>query len=219
MKARLQSLLAVAAGGAALLGVAVALAAGCGAPGGGDGGEADGARSGRRGHDELAANDPARSAAAWQVVYEVLQHPRCLNCHPAGDAPLQGDASLRHGQNVQRGPDGHGLYALRCDSCHQTSNPSFANLPPGAPNWHLPSPDMPLVFEGLSSPELCAQLKDPARNGHKTPEQLFEHMASDALVGWGWAPGPGRAPVPTPRTEVAAAMRAWIDGGCECPER
>ena len=160
---------------------------------------------------------PGGSVGAWEVIYEVLQHPRCMNCHPAGEAPLQGDASLPHEQNVQRGAMGRGRYALRCDSCHQESNPPGAHLPPGAPNWHLPRRDEPLVFEGRSPGELCRQLKDPAQNGHKTPEALFLHMAEDPLVRWGWDPGEGRTPVSVPHRELVAAMRAWIDGGCECP--
>ena len=31
--------------------------------------------------------------AAFADIYTVAQHPRCLNCRPAGDSPLQGDDS------------------------------------------------------------------------------------------------------------------------------
>jgi len=162
--------------------------------------------------------DPvAEAKAAWPTIYAVLQHPRCANCHPAGNSPLQGDDSHPHAQNVQRGPDGQGAAAMRCDTCHQTSNLDGPHLPPGAPNWHLPKPEMPLVFVGKSSEELCKQLRDPARNGGKTPEQLFEHMDSDPLVLWGWSPGPGRQPVSTSHEELVKALKAWIAGGCGCP--
>jgi hypothetical protein len=172
----------------------------------------------------IARSGPAAPSArpsaleAWSVVYGVLQHPRCLNCHPAGDVPLQGDDSLPHAQNVQRGPDGRGLWALRCDACHGAQNAPGPHLPPGAPNWHLPRPEMPLVFEGRDPGELCRQLLDPAQNGGRSPEQLLEHMAHDALVLWGWSPGEGRAPVSTPHAELVAALRRWIDGGCACPD-
>ncbi|MEJ7604146.1 MAG: hypothetical protein WKG01_40145, partial [Kofleriaceae bacterium] len=33
---------------------------------------------------------------AFETVRAVLQHPRCQNCHPAGDAPLQGDEGRLH---------------------------------------------------------------------------------------------------------------------------
>ncbi len=158
------------------------------------------------------------SASAWRVVYGVLQHPRCVNCHPAGDAPLQGEDGKPHAQNVQRGRDGHGLYALRCETCHQTQNLAGPHLPPGAPGWHLPHPDMPLVFEGRSSHDLCRALHDPAQNGGRTGEQLLEHVEHDPLVLWGWDPGEGRASVATPHAEFVRAVRSWVDGGCDCPE-
>ena len=159
-----------------------------------------------------------RAHAAWDVVYEVLQHPRCLNCHPAGDAPLQGDDSVPHAQNVRRGPDGQGLFAMRCATCHTEENGPDAHLPPGAPHWQLPHPATPLVFEGVSSGDLCRQIQDEKRNGGKSLEQVFDHVAEDELVLWGWEPGPGRAPVPIPHAAFVAAMRTWIDAGCGCPE-
>jgi hypothetical protein len=171
----------------------------------------------KRSQDMAVSSGSPASVAAWGVVFGALQHPRCLSCHPAGDAPLQGDDSHPHAQNVQRGRDGQGLYALRCDACHQTQNLAGAHLPPGAPNWHLPRADMPLVFEGKSSGDLCRQLKDEKRNGGKTLEQLFAHVDHDPLVLWGWSPGEGRAPVSTSHADLVRAMRTWIDGGCGCP--
>ena len=38
-------------------------------------------------------NKKARSVALFQEAGKVIQHPRCVNCHPAGDRPLQTDAS------------------------------------------------------------------------------------------------------------------------------
>jgi hypothetical protein len=164
---------------------------------------------------ELSAS---AALAGWDAVYDVLQHPRCVNCHPAGDAPLQGERSLPHAQNVRRGPEGRGVFALGCADCHQTQNVPGANVPPGAPHWQLPHPDQPLVFEGLSSGELCRNLRDPGRNGGRTPEQVLDHVAADPLVLWGWDPGEGRRPVPVPHAALVRAMRAWVDGGCACPE-
>ncbi|HUR29073.1 MAG TPA: hypothetical protein VM509_12860 [Planctomycetota bacterium] len=156
---------------------------------------------------------------AWSTIYTVLQHPRCLNCHPSDGIPKQGDDSHAHGQNVKGGADGHGRFALRCESCHRDFNVEGGpNLPPGAPGWHMPPSKEPLVFEGRSSGELCKQLKDPARNGGMTPEQLYEHMEQAPLVLWGWSPGQGRTPVAVSHEDLLRAMRAWIDGGCGCPE-
>src|ERR687883_476581 len=62
----------------------------------------------------LTAAAFAGARAAFLDVYKVLMHPRCLNCHPPGDVPLQGDDSHLHIQNVKRGEDGKGKYALKC---------------------------------------------------------------------------------------------------------
>ncbi len=165
-----------------------------------------------------ASISEAEGLRAWDVVYRVLQHPRCLNCHPAGDAPLVGDYRGPHPQNVQRGADGKGLFAMKCATCHSATNTPGAHMPPGAPNWHLPTAEMPLVFEGRSRGELCRQMRDRKANGGKSPEQLVEHMEHDPLVLWGWAPGEGRAPVPTPQAVFAEAASTWAASGCACPE-
>ena len=60
-------------------------------------------------HARARAEKPdAASRAAFLQVYRVLTSPRCQNCHPAGESPLQGDDSHVHLQNVKRGIDGHG---------------------------------------------------------------------------------------------------------------
>src|SRR5262245_7592385 len=74
---------------------------------------------------------PEQSAAAFLEAYKVFMHPRCMNCHPAGDAPLQGDDSHPHAQLVTRGPDGKGKYAMKCSACHQDHNLPGENMPPG----------------------------------------------------------------------------------------
>src|SRR6266481_6950791 len=65
--------------------------------------------------------DASASREAFLQVYKVFTSPRCQNCHPAGDSPLQGDDSHVHLQNVKRGKDGHGVYGMRCDACHQSA--------------------------------------------------------------------------------------------------
>src|SRR5215469_8211882 len=76
--------------------------------------------------------DEAASIAAFNAAYSVFSHPRCVNCHPAGNAPLQGDDSHPHAFRVQRGADGNGLTSLRCSNCHQAANLSGPHMPPGA---------------------------------------------------------------------------------------
>ncbi|HEY3130269.1 MAG TPA: hypothetical protein VGL91_12490, partial [Acidobacteriota bacterium] len=143
--------------------------------------------------------DDAAARAAFLAAAPVFTHPRCQNCHPAGEAPLQGDDSHPHAQSVKRGLHGKGKYGMKCDACHQLANLPGVHMPPGAPNWHLPPPQMRMVFVGKTPGELCSQLKDPSRNGGKTINQIIEHVTSDKLVGWGWNPGEGRATPPLSR--------------------
>src|SRR5262249_25740423 len=123
-----------------------------------------------------------------------------------------------HFQNVQRGKDGKGKYALKCSNCHQEKNLPGENMPPGNPNWHLPRPEEPLVFQGKSPRELADQLKDPRRNGGKTLEQLVEHVTHDKLVLWGWDPGDGRPKPPLSHDDFAKRFREWVDKGAASPE-
>ncbi len=162
----------------------------------------------------------SEALAAWETVRGVLQHPRCQNCHPAGDQPLQGDDSHVHQQNVQRGPEGRGMVGMQCSTCHGPANPSAnfgRHIPPGSPDeWHMPKPEEKLVFVGVPSGALCAQLKDPARNGGKDMAALRAHLDTP-LVVWGWSPGFGRAPVSTPRDQFLGAWDTWARGGAPCP--
>ena len=164
------------------------------------------------------APDAAASREAFLQVYKVFTSPRCQNCHPSGDSPLQGDDSHPHLQNVKRGMDGHGVYGMRCDACHQATNLTGEHMPPGSPKWSLPSSEHKMVFVGRSPAELCGQLKDPKQTGGRSLAQLLEHVSSDDLVGWGWSPGDGRAPPPLSRADTVAQMKLWIDGGAACPE-
>lgn len=161
--------------------------------------------------------DDAGARAAFLASYRVLMHPRCMNCHPAGDAPLQGDDSHLHIQSVKRGPNGHGKYGMKCSACHQDTNLPGANMPPGVPEWHMPPPEMRLVFEGKSPGGLCRQLKDPRQNGGKTVEGVLDHLETP-LVLWGWSPGDGRSTPPLSYAEFVQKMREWVNKGAACPE-
>lgn len=163
--------------------------------------------------------DKQTSQKAFMQVYKVLMSPRCLNCHPAGDVPLQGEDSHLHTMGVQRGEDGNGVYALKCTNCHQPKNTPGFHMPPGNPTWKLPESHMKLVFEGKSPRQLAIQLKDPNQNGGKTMEQLFHHIAEDSLVLWGWNPGDGRALPPLKHDEFMKQFRLWLDNGVAVPDK
>ncbi len=165
-----------------------------------------------------AERDDAGARAAFLAAAPVFFHPRCMNCHPAGDQPLQGDDSHPHTQNVQRGPLGNGKYGMKCTACHQQANIPGPHMPPGAVIWRLPPPKMPMVFQGKTPGQLCEQLKDPARNGGKTLPGLVEHVSSDKLVGWGWDPGDSRTLPPLSRGEFARDISVWVQKGAACPE-
>ena len=70
----------------------------------------------KKNDDARINKDSTESVEAFMQVYKVLMSPRCMNCHPAGDRPLQGEDSHVHIMNVQRGKDGKGLYALKCSN-------------------------------------------------------------------------------------------------------
>jgi hypothetical protein len=89
-------------------------------------------------------------------------------------------------------------------------------MPPGAPDWALPSPAMPMIWEGLSDHQLCLLLKDPRQNGHRNMQQIVEHMHTP-LVLWGWNPGEGRTPIAMPQHEFLAKVSDWADKGSACP--
>lgn len=168
-----------------------------------------------------AAVDPAKGLPEWDKVFAVFSHPRCADCHVADDRPRWSGAHYGgtrvHAFNVQRGADGSGFGnpGLRCTTCHFESNSSTLHGPPGAPNWHLAPAEM--VWFGKSSADICAQIKDPARNGGRSLEEVAVHVRDDKLVAWGWQPGPGREPAPGSAQETYAALENWMAAGAPCP--
>lgn len=163
------------------------------------------------------ADQRERAAALFTEAGKVLQHPRCVNCHPRTDRPLQGDVMQVHQPPVTRGKSGHGAVAMECSACHGTKNfAATATLSiPGHENWHLAPIEM--AWEGRSLREICGQLKDRKRNGGKTMAQMVDHMANDSLVGWGWQPGLGRTPAPGTQQQLGELIKAWADAGAHCP--
>jgi len=164
----------------------------------------------------VGPTDSVESVAAFMKVYKVLMSPRCMNCHPSGDVPLQGDDSHLHQMLPQRGSDGKGLYAMKCTNCHQPTNSSGVHTPPGHPNWHLPPANMKMVFQGKTAHQLAKQLVDRKQNGNKNRQQLIEH-GDDALVVAAWNPGEGRTLPPMSHEEFKAAWETWLKKGAYAP--
>jgi len=162
--------------------------------------------------------DSIESVKAFMDVYKVLMSPRCMNCHPSGDVPLQGDDSHIHNMLPQRGKDGKGIYAMKCMNCHQPTNLEGLNKPPGNPNWHLPPSNMKMVFEGRTPGQLARQIINPKTNGNKTIQQLIAH-ADDGLVKAGWDMGEGRTAPPLSHEEFKKAWITWIKSGAYAPKQ
>jgi hypothetical protein len=160
------------------------------------------------------ADERQRSVALFQEAGKVITHARCMNCHPAGDRPAQGDDRHPHMPLVVRGVDNFGAIGMRCTTCHGPANFDPGGVP-GHPAWHLAPIEMAWVGKSLG--EICEQIKDPSRNGGMSMEQLVHHMAEDSLVGWGWNPGVGREPAPGTQKEFGALIKAWVDTGAVCP--
>ena len=186
----------------------------CAAPGFAD--TVDGLRT----PDEFASieNEAERSAALFEEMMIVIGHPRCMNCHPVDDTPRLGMDMQVHQPPVVRGAADFGAPGMRCSTCHGSGNVAYGTGEgsiPGHSPWHLAPASMGWI--GKSAAEICAQLKDPERNGGRSLAELHEHNAEDGLVGWGWHPGDGREPAPGNQEIFGQLTQAWIDSGAACP--
>lgn len=162
--------------------------------------------------------DSVASVAAFKQVYTVLMSARCMNCHPSGDIPLQGEDNHLHAMLPKRGVDGKGVYAMKCANCHQPTNTPGLHTPPGNPNWHLPPADMKMVFQGRTPRQLAKQIIDPKQNGHKDMQKLIAH-ADDGLVLWAWKPGEGRKLPPMSHAAFKKAWLTWLKTGAYAPAK
>ncbi len=160
-------------------------------------------------------DEAARSRALFVEAGRVIQHPRCLNCHPSDAHPRQGEMLAMHEPPVVRGDDNHGESPQRCDTCHQGANVDHAGIP-GHPAWHLAPLSMGWIDRSLA--EICEQIKDTERNGGMDMDALIHHMEEDSLVGWAWQPGGDREPAPGTQPAFGALIRAWIETGAHCPD-
>jgi len=160
-----------------------------------------------------------KTAAAFDKMMQVITHKRCVNCHPSGDTPRQGEDSHLHYFGVQRGVDGQGLAGYTCATCHHEENNLYAGVP-GAPHWGLAPASM--AWEDKSKVEIATQMMDPARNGGKNAQEILKHLTEDELVLWAWEPGVDDEGVPreTPplsKKEWITTVEAWINNGAIIP--
>ena len=166
----------------------------------------------------------AQGLVAWEEVYSVLTHPRCINCHTATNYPQQGDDRRRHVANVVRGTAGTGVPGLRCAGCHQETNADSTGVP-GGHNWHLAPLSMrwqDINDLPLSSAAVCRQVTDRSRNHNLDGPGLLKHHEEEALVKWAWNPGlrpdgAMRTLPPLTHEQFVAATRRWVEAGMPCP--
>jgi hypothetical protein len=173
---------------------------------------------------ESTASRSAEGLAAWPQVYSVLTSPRCINCHTATDHPQQGDDRHRHVANVVRGPEGKGVPALQCVTCHQETNADSTGVP-GAHGWHLAPLSMRWQDTSekiLSSAEVCRAITDRSKNHGLDGPGLVKHHEEEPLVVWAFQPGlridgTERTLPPLTHEQFVAATRRWVDAGAPCP--
>mgnify|MGYP000217850777 CR=1 FL=1 len=151
---------------------------------------------------------------AFADIYAVSQHPRCMNCHPAGDAPLQTDASRPHILGITRFSP---LDGVHCSTCHaaRPAGDGLAPLPPADSLWSMPPVGM--AFQDRSPAELCEQLKDRSVNGGRGFIGLAEHVEEDHLLLTSWHSGRTTPPISHP--ELVERFQTWGAAGGPCPTR
>lgn len=158
----------------------------------------------------------AESKKAFLEAYKVFTHPRCMNCHPSGDIPLQGDDSRPHTMGVQRGMDGKGLFANKCSNCHQFEHLDGKRMPPASPHWHLPSMRRKMVFQGKSPRQLAASFKDSAFTGFHSVERIIEHVETDPLVKNSFTYG---TKPPLTHEQFVEKVKEWVEKGAVLPDK
>ncbi len=169
---------------------------------------------------DLSSAEAAAEETPFDKMMQVLTHKRCVNCHPADDYPRQGEDSHVHNFGVERGPDNHGVAALRCESCHQAENNHLSGVP-GAPEWSLAPKSM--AWQGLSRVEIAKSMLNPENNGGRTLEETVHHLTEHELVLWAWEPGvdangnPREKP-PVSKEEYIKAVKEWAESGAVIPE-
>jgi hypothetical protein len=158
----------------------------------------------------------------------VVTHPRCANCHvDARAVPIwtpAGETKPRvHGMNIHGGESRIGAELIPCSTCHVTS--ASPNDPAPAPphagiDWQLAPVEF--LWFGKSGAEICAQLRDPKRNGGRDAKGLIEHLRHDAslngFIPRSWAPGEGRSTPPGTFEDHVMDIALWGAAGQPCPQ-
>ena len=168
----------------------------------------------------LQTPDEKGSRAAFLAAATVFAHPRCVNCHAAGDKPTQNDNSRAHkGSKLQRGADGRGVEPFQCSLCHKEVNRETRPISsPGSPDWRMPPKETPMIFAKRTPAQLCQHLKDTTQNGNRSLAQIVELVKQEPLILWAWSPGKVRAKPLLSHEEFVGKMEEWVNKGAFCPQ-
>lgn len=180
--------------------------------------------------DALPAGSVSRADGleAWKRIEAVVTHPRCANCHVDAKAipiwtPAGESKSRIHGMNIHGGESRIGAEALACSTCHVTSklpNDAAPSPPHAGIDWQLAPVEF--IWIGKSGAEICAQLRDPKRNGGRDAVGLIEHLRHDesmnGFIPRGWHPGAGRSTPPGSFEEHVKDVAMWGAAGQPCPD-
>lgn len=170
--------------------------------------------------DASASAESQTDNEPFNKMMDVLTHKRCINCHPSGDRPRQGEDRHLHNFGVERGESNQGVAALLCKTCHQEENNYYSGVP-GAPHWGLAPRSM--AWEGLSRGEIARSMLNPENNGGRSLKEIVKHLTEDELVLWAWEPGVDawgkqREKPPVSKEEFITAVKEWAATGAMIPE-
>ena len=161
----------------------------------------------------------------WKTIYSVFTSPRCMNCHSLADFPRQTDDRYPHVFGVGRGGDDRGEPLKRCEACHGIRNNADTGAP-GRIDWHqAPKAMSTEASPGVpkSSAQMCADVKDMARNGGRDLAALSAFIAYDQFITWAWDPGTRASgerrttPPTATHDDFVRVFNKWVADGAPCP--
>ena len=113
--------------------------------------------------------------------------------------------------NIDAGQSRIGAETLLCSTCHVRRNAGLNDTPHAAPqvaaDWRLAPVEA--AWFGKTALEVCAQLRDPERNGGRDALGLARHLDHDVILHWAWTPGGGREPAPYSLQEHIEDILVW----------
>ena len=162
-----------------------------------------------------------RSRALFNEIAKVVTHPRCMNCHPAGNHPLQGDDRHEHLPPVPRGEAGLGVAGLNCATCHTERNFTLvgAARPTRAFRAIRAGASRRSKWPGKAS--RSARSASSSRTRRATADARSRCCTSISRTTT-WSRGAGsRAKGASRRRadqkQLGALAQAWIESGAQCP--